>query len=248
MISQSRYQHVAGDVRDGIASGRYPPGARLPSEADLCRAHGVSRGTVVKAIEQLVAEGAVTRRQGLGSFVARPTLRRPAGGLASFSESVAAQGRRAFQHLLLIETAGGAEARAAGFAEPATRLVRLRLVDDAPCAIHTSLVPDAVLGRLPLAEQERLRHPEGSDFSLYGALAAAGHVVERASEHVSVRLAGPSEAQVLAGGDPLALMILVRRSHDARGRLIEVTEAAVHSDYYHLDTELIRGVGRPAAT
>lgn len=45
------------------------PGARIPSEAELCRQYGLSRMTVRQAITALVNEGLVGRQQGRGSFV-----------------------------------------------------------------------------------------------------------------------------------------------------------------------------------
>ena len=46
------------------------PGDRIDSEPQLAKRFGVSRFTVTRAIEILVDEGLVNRRQGLGSFVA----------------------------------------------------------------------------------------------------------------------------------------------------------------------------------
>jgi GntR family transcriptional regulator / MocR family aminotransferase len=59
---------VAG-VRAAILEGRLRPGARLPPTRDLARHHGLSRGTVVSAFEQLAAEGYVEARVGSGTRV-----------------------------------------------------------------------------------------------------------------------------------------------------------------------------------
>ena len=57
------------DLRAAIVSGIYPPGARLPSESELCREHGVQRDTVRHSLELLVREGLIVKRPGRGSFV-----------------------------------------------------------------------------------------------------------------------------------------------------------------------------------
>lgn len=49
------------------------PGDRLPSEAELCERFGVSRITVRRAVDELVNEGMLVRRQGVGTFVAVPS-------------------------------------------------------------------------------------------------------------------------------------------------------------------------------
>lgn len=242
--ARSRYGQVAHVMRTAIVSGELPPGTRLPSEAELRQRHGVSRGTVVKAIEQLVAEGVVIRRQGLGTFVAQPALRRTVGGLASFSEAVRAQGHRASQRLVAREPAPIALARASGLTEPATRLVRLRFVDGVACAIHVSLVPAALLDLLPEEDLARLSDPKGSDFSLYQAFDRLGCPVEQAREHVAARLARDDEARLLGLAGPEALMVVVRRSFDAQERLIEVSEAVYIASRYGFDLELIRDAAR----
>ena len=58
-------------VRDAIRDGRLHPGDPLPSSRCLASDLGVARGTVVEAYEQLIAEGWLLARQGLGTRVAR---------------------------------------------------------------------------------------------------------------------------------------------------------------------------------
>src|ERR1700679_2933951 len=52
-----------------IHSEQYAPGARLPSEAELCERFKTSRITVAKAIQRLQFEGVVLRRAGSGTYV-----------------------------------------------------------------------------------------------------------------------------------------------------------------------------------
>ncbi|GAA4436424.1 PLP-dependent aminotransferase family protein [Phytohabitans houttuyneae] len=58
-------------LRDAIADGRLAPGTRLPSSRALAADLKLSRGVVVEAYEQLVAEGRLLSRQGAGTVVAR---------------------------------------------------------------------------------------------------------------------------------------------------------------------------------
>src|SRR5262245_21635308 len=52
-----------------IGSGKIAPGARLPSERELCAQFGVSRIVVREAIARLKADGYVETRQGAGASV-----------------------------------------------------------------------------------------------------------------------------------------------------------------------------------
>jgi len=64
------YARVKQHLKDGLAAGRWPPGALLPSEAELVAAFGVSRMTVNRALRELQVEGLVERSQGIGTFAA----------------------------------------------------------------------------------------------------------------------------------------------------------------------------------
>lgn len=59
-------------LRQAITSGQYAPGTKLPSEAQLGEAHGVSRTVVREAIASLRADRLVEARQGAGVFVLVP--------------------------------------------------------------------------------------------------------------------------------------------------------------------------------
>ncbi|SDY74082.1 GntR family transcriptional regulator / MocR family aminotransferase [Micromonospora pattaloongensis] len=61
---------LTAELREAIATGRLAPGTRLPSSRDLAADLRVSRGVVVEAYEQLVAEGRVVARRGAGTTVA----------------------------------------------------------------------------------------------------------------------------------------------------------------------------------
>jgi GntR family transcriptional regulator/MocR family aminotransferase len=63
-------EQLTGKLREAIADGRLGSGTRLPATRDLAGELGVSRGVVVGAYEQLIAEGRLTARPGSGTFVA----------------------------------------------------------------------------------------------------------------------------------------------------------------------------------
>lgn len=67
---QPKYLDIVESLRSDISSGRFSPGSRLPSEAELVRKFKVSRMTVVKAVQQLGQQGLLVRRPGSGTYVA----------------------------------------------------------------------------------------------------------------------------------------------------------------------------------
>jgi GntR family transcriptional regulator of arabinose operon len=68
-LAGQKYREIVEKLQDDISSGRYKPGARLPSEAELVRRFGASRMTVFRAMRELQSAGIVTRRVGSGSYV-----------------------------------------------------------------------------------------------------------------------------------------------------------------------------------
>ena len=64
-----KYREILERLQSEISSGRYKPGKRLPSEAELVRRFGASRMTVFRAMHELQALGLVTRRVGSGTYV-----------------------------------------------------------------------------------------------------------------------------------------------------------------------------------
>lgn len=69
--SLAPYARVKRHLKAELADGRYPPGALMPSEAELVLQFGVSRMTVNRALRELAAEGMVERLQGVGTFAAQ---------------------------------------------------------------------------------------------------------------------------------------------------------------------------------
>ncbi len=67
-----KYKEIAMLLRQQILAGIYPPDALLPTEQQLCNVHGVSRQTIRAALQCLVEEGLIQRRQGSGSRVLNP--------------------------------------------------------------------------------------------------------------------------------------------------------------------------------
>jgi GntR family transcriptional regulator len=78
------YRSLAQDLREAILRGDYANGERLPTEAELSRERGISRQTVRRALQDLVADGLIFRVRGRGTYASMPT----AGGTNAVSQGV----------------------------------------------------------------------------------------------------------------------------------------------------------------
>ena len=70
---QPLYKQVYDLLVSRLVGGHWKPAASLPSEHALAAELGVSQGTVRKALNQMVTENLLQRRQGKGTYVAEHT-------------------------------------------------------------------------------------------------------------------------------------------------------------------------------
>lgn len=68
-IQTPKFKQIKRRLIADIEAGVLPPGARIASESELIQKHGVARMTVVRSLNELVAEGYLVRIKGKGTFV-----------------------------------------------------------------------------------------------------------------------------------------------------------------------------------
>lgn len=144
---QPMYIRIRNHILDGITSGRYRPGDRLPSEKELASAFDTTRSTVVHGLQTLVSEGRILREIGRGTFVAPPARRivQETHRVVEFDEEIARQGGRVSYRLLSFERTEASESVATrlniALGTEVYRLRRVRLVDDVPTVEETRFLP-----------------------------------------------------------------------------------------------------------
>ncbi|HEY0296013.1 MAG TPA: GntR family transcriptional regulator [Bordetella sp.] len=157
------YLRIRNAIRDAITQGAYKPGDLLPSETELAKRYGTTRATVVHAMQQLVFEGLIDRRRGLGSFVAPSALGTVVDTrqIGYFERDIHASGQN-----LTYEVVGFGKAPVddqirnalrLDAKEPVFRLQRLRIVHAAPIAFEMRYMP-ALIGT-QLTHDQLVHHP-----------------------------------------------------------------------------------------
>jgi GntR family transcriptional regulator len=143
--STPRYAQVEGLLTDAIAEGIYAVGAQLPPESVLIERFNVSRVTVRKAIENLVAKGLVEIRRGKGTFVSARKIDHTLKALTGFVEDMEAIGRAATAKLLdWTAIAADEEVSRHLDLEPGAQVVcihRIRLADGVPISFDETYLP-----------------------------------------------------------------------------------------------------------
>ncbi|MEG1525206.1 MAG: GntR family transcriptional regulator [Clostridia bacterium] len=230
------YWQLAELIKSQIATGHYQPGDRIPAEYWLASTYNVSRVTVRKAIQLLIGNNTLDRSRGESPTVSFPRLSRQTNRLTSLSESLIEMGHVPGSRILCCEK-GSASLRAAYYlgmeiGDPVFHLMRLRLADDSPLAIHNCFYPYAICGKALTSSF----HGE----SVYHFLEANGFSLSHATQIVSARNATDTEASLLAIPSGSALLHIERVSYTNTGKAIEYSEMLYNPTRYDLRMELDR--------
>jgi GntR family transcriptional regulator len=216
-------------------------GSAIPSERQLSVDLEVSRLTVRAALDELVREGYLVRRQGAGTFVAAPKVAKGMD-VSSFSEDMRARGLTPASRTLELNVvpAGARLGRLLHVSpsEPVVAARRLRLADGDPMAIELLHARAALVPGLTAADLE-----QNSFYDLlidrYGIEIAGG------TQTVEPTVTNDDESAAL--GVPLhsPALLFERITRTSGGEVIEFTSSTYRGDRYRLVTELGMG-GRPA--
>jgi GntR family transcriptional regulator len=148
MNGSSLYQKLAEDIRAAIAAGEYPASTKLPSESELARRYGVSRGTVRQAFAALRADGVIASRRGARRVVFGGPRVQSFGELLSFSRWARAMGEEPGGRVVTLERRPATTAESARLALPDAAavyfLMRVRLLSGRPVMLERAVYPEKV--------------------------------------------------------------------------------------------------------
>jgi GntR family transcriptional regulator len=231
------YVQLSRALRDMIREQGVKPGDPLPTEEQLRAAYGVSRSTIRDALSQLEQEHLVERRQGIGTFVSRPPLKRDLQALTGFSEDMISRGLRPASRLLDYQQPAAGNVPVDFEEVPLVRVVRLRLADREPFGLHDTLIPEAVAERCGFTRERLL---QDQSLSFYASLEAAGYSIDEGREHLSACAADPQQARLLGLHAGAPLIKVVRLSWSPEGELLEHITALYLPDRYEYVINLRR--------
>ncbi len=224
------YQQLQRALRQAIETRILSPDDALPPERDLASEFSVSRITVRKAIDGLVNEGMLVRRQGSGTFVCA-RVEKNFSKLTSFSEDMRARGRNP-RSVWLRRSSGTVTPEESltlrsSPGTPVYRFHRIRFADDAPMAIEYATVLASCLPSLDSVES-----------SLYEALERAGNRPVRALQRLRAVLFTAEQAELLQAKEKDAGLLVERLGFLKDGRAVEFTQSYYRGDIYDFVAEL----------
>ncbi|SIS56534.1 phosphonate metabolism transcriptional regulator PhnF [Paracoccus saliphilus] len=213
----SLWQSIADNLRAEIARGLWPPGTKLPAEAELAARFGVNRHTLRHATKVLADEGLLYSRRGAGVFVAASPVDYPLGDRVRFHRNIELAGKVPGRVLDAVMTrpSDAAEASALGLSTGDKVHVAegVSMVDFRPVALFRTVFPADWLPDLPAALRERK--------SVTAALSACGiDDYRRISTRVTARIADATQAVKLQI-DPGEPLLRTEAISESQGRPVE---------------------------
>ena len=228
--SQPLYQQLQRAIREAIESHALAPDDALPAERQIASDLSVSRITVRKALEGLVEEGLLVRRQGSGNFVTA-RIEKNFAKLTSFSEDMRARGR--VPKSVWLKRAEGTvtpeEALTLRLSPgtPVFRFHRLRYADEAPMSLEYTTVVASCLPSI-----------EAVDSSLYEALQQVGSRPVRALQRLRALLLNAEQAKLLHAHEGDAGLLVERVGFLRDGQAVEYCQSYYRGDTYDFVAEL----------
>jgi GntR family transcriptional regulator len=234
-VPRTLVAEVISNLRKAIQDGPLSSQRELPTEPELARQLGVSRGTLRQAIAILEQEGLLSRRQGLGTFIVPHTARlknvlnnnygvtdliRNTGGTPGTGRLDVAPG-----------TADARVAENLGISpgDPLVVIERVRTDDDIPVAFTIDYLSDLQLENrgIDIDAVEQALRVQGS---LYKLLRGAGLVIDGAVAEVRSVIADNKLAEALNIKPKAPVLMLSQTDYGAGGVPILYSDEYLPSD------------------
>lgn len=142
------YYQLQELLKETIKEQSWIEGEKVPSERELMETYKVSRSTVRKALDELMIEGLIFRKQGVGTFVAKSKVVQNLIGELSFNHQAIQQGLTPSSKVIHANVESSSSKRIrdlfhhkAGNKDKVHRIVRVRLVNKTPLILETLYIP-----------------------------------------------------------------------------------------------------------
>ena len=230
------YIQVREAIRDQIKSKKLMPGEKLPAEDELATQFGVSRMTARQGISDLIDEGALYRRRGIGTFVAQFHLERDHNRLTSFFDSAKIEKFDAKIRVLKQEVMPAkftvAKALALQEGEPVIYIQTLRLANGVAVSLHDEFIPYKLCPDL-LHDDLRFKH-------VWEAVESYGYKVKDAIQKIEAKPADADIADLLEVEEGAPILYKQRTILTEDGTPIEFALCYNSGDRYSLTMTLRR--------
>ncbi|MFI4986582.1 MAG: GntR family transcriptional regulator [Alphaproteobacteria bacterium] len=231
------YYQLEQLLKERIQGREFGPGDLLPTEEALCEAYGVSRTTVRRVFDSLTTQRIITRRRGVGTFVAQKSgTMRSMRLMGSLDDLLTYPGRLSYRVLSRTEAEPPPMIAKALDLSNSTKVVRLEVIghlEREPFAYTDFYFPDWVGSLIYKADTK------GGLPIVRIIEKKIGQRVVRAEQIVEPTLADAVTAKHLGIKPKTPLLEVVRTYYVATGRPVEVAVVRYHPERYRYTVELV---------
>lgn len=193
--SNSLHMQLYLNLRQQIQEGAFASGDLFPAESELMKTHELSRITVRRALEHLVADGFIERYPGKGSFVkAKEEL--PRNCLTSFTQQMISLGREPVTKLISLKQVEAHTIASNPFTDTQEVILieRLRLVDGEIAALVKTFLPKTLV---PDIAEHHFQETGQAQSILYILEHHFGIILDKGEEILMPACVSQSEAKLL---------------------------------------------------
>lgn len=222
------YHQLAEQLTRAITDGLLQPGDPFENEVAVAQRLQLSRPTVRRAIQELVDQGLLVRRRGLGTTVANRKVHRKLE-LTSLYDDLERDGRKPRTTVLELELETNEQA-SAGLDLPADsqllHIFRIRHAGELPLALMHNWLP---------APHNDITVEELESGGLYAALRSRGVRPVVAQQNIGARMPTPAERRHLEITGTQPLLTMTRMAFDASGNPVEYGDHCYRASDYTID-------------
>lgn len=237
------YQQLKDTLHQQIEQGAFQPDQLIPSERNLCARFHISRITVRQAISEMINEGILYRKQGKGTFVAKPKVNQGLVRIVNFSKTILDLGMKPSTKVLGSEVVPADIQIAKILDLPVTdqvmKLFLLGMGDGQPLVYYESCF-SLSLGRRMVREAVK-NEKKGTPFSTYDLYGGGiGAVPARVIQTLEAVVTDVRHASLMKVKKGAALLMITSVFEAQDGRPLEFRKALYRGDRYkfHITREL----------
>jgi GntR family transcriptional regulator len=231
------YVQIRESIRERVKEGEFEVGSLLPSEEALAKDYGVSRMTLRHALDDLLTDGIIIRKHGIGTIISSSKVVRDYSQLTSFYEDAKKRGLKPRSEVSSIEKIAANKLVASDLmikeGDQVFHFFRKRLVEDNQVvALHELFIPVQLC---PWIEEVRL---EGE--SLYDLYDRHGLSIEWGKQLVEAHNASAAIARELEIETGAAILYSERISFTNNNLPVERVIAVSPGDRFSLNLVMRR--------
>lgn len=220
------YLQIAGDIKSKIENGEIKSDSRIPTEIELSETYKVSRITIRKALELLVDEEILVRKQRIGTFVSNKKITRSLNSFMGFTQSCELEGNKAKTQFISAELVKAKPSDIKNLRlqeeDKVIRIRRLRYCNDVPVILEENHFPKEFAFLLA----------EDLSGSLHEILADHGISLNNGTKTIGVCYATREEAKYLEIKENDALILSKDIAYDLGGKPVYSGKEIINAERY----------------